>query len=170
MAAGRQLPDYGYYARAQAKDGVIESAIERRDGQIVEWTRSPSLVYVNARPVVIDSMPPRGGGGRSQAMGPDPRPARMNPENKLVSFGAVTTNGSFRLAPEGGAIQLTPLPSSPRFQARIRWSELPWKLAEPKQAEALGENGEVIRSAALRQENGEIVLDCEPGVFAYRLR
>lgn len=170
-AAGRQLPDYGYYARAQAKDGVVESAIERRDGQIVEWSRSASLLYVNARPAVLDARSPRaGGGGRSPAAGPDPRIARMNPDNKLVSFGAVTTNGGFRLGPEGGAIQLTPLPSSPRFQARIRWSELPWKVGEPKQAESLGENGKVVGAAPLRQENGEIVLDCEPGVFAYRLR
>ena len=74
------------------------------------------------------------------------------------------------MAPENGAIQLTPLPASPVFQARIRWSELRWKLAEPTQAEALDENGEVVRSVALRRENGELGSDCEAGVFAYRLR
>ena len=168
--AGRALPDYGYYARVPASGGTVESAIERRDGQIVEWSRSPAFVYVNARPVVPETAP-RGGGGRGgPAPGPDPRPARMNPAGKPVAFGAVTTNGGFRLAPEGDGVTLTPLPASVRFEARLRWNELPWKSAEPGQAEALDENGAVIGKANLERVAGELVLTCEPNVFAYRLR
>ena len=50
---GRVLPEYGFYARA----GEVEAAIERRDGVIVEWSRSPAAYYVNARPVVSDRLP-----------------------------------------------------------------------------------------------------------------
>lgn len=57
--AGRVLPEYGFYARAPAKEGVVEAAIERREGVIVDWARSPWLYHVNARPVVSDRLPIR---------------------------------------------------------------------------------------------------------------
>ncbi len=47
------LPAYGFYAHA----GGAEAAIERRDGLIVEWSRSPEAQYVNARPVIDDRVP-----------------------------------------------------------------------------------------------------------------
>jgi hypothetical protein len=43
--AGRVLPQYGYLARS----GRLESAIERRDGAIVEQSRGPGWFYVNGR-------------------------------------------------------------------------------------------------------------------------
>ena len=43
--AGRTLPQYGYYAR----NGAIESSIERLGPQIVEQSRGPSSFYVNGR-------------------------------------------------------------------------------------------------------------------------
>jgi hypothetical protein len=167
---GRVLPDYGYYARVPAGGGAMESAIERRDGQIVEWSRSPTQVYVNARPVVPEAAG-RGGGGRGGlAPGPDPRLARMNPDGKLVNFGAATTNGGFRLMAQGDSAMLTLLPASVRFEVRLRWNELPWRSAEPNLAEALDENGAVVGKATLEKRGGELVLACEPNVFAYRLR
>lgn len=171
--AGHILPEYGYYLRLPKSGGAIESAIERRDGQIVEWASSSGFVYVNARPVVPETVQQGGSGGganRSGPVGPDPRLARMNPEGKPVSFNAVTSNGGFRLAREGDAVTLTPLPASIRFEARLRWKELPWKSAEPIQAEALDENGTVIGKVKLEKSAGELVLTCEPDVFAYRLR
>jgi len=48
-AAGHTLPQYGFYVRVPGKDGVVEAAIELRDGQRVEWSRSGSMVYENAR-------------------------------------------------------------------------------------------------------------------------
>jgi hypothetical protein len=57
--AGHVLPEYGFYARVPAREGVIEAAIERRDGVIVDWARSPWLYHVNARPVVSDRLPIR---------------------------------------------------------------------------------------------------------------
>ena len=145
---GHTLPDYGFYARVPSNEGVIEAAIERRDGVIVEWAQSPSTVFVNARPVVLDAQAqPRGSG--SAATGPDPRPARMNPEGKLISFPMAATDGAFRLARDAGTVVLTPLPSSPKFTARLRWSALPWKLAEPRSAEALDAEGRLLRTVTL---------------------
>ena len=43
--ASKVLPPFGYYAR----NGAIESSIERIDGAIVEQSRTPSQWYVNAR-------------------------------------------------------------------------------------------------------------------------
>ena len=54
---GHTLPQYGFYARVPASDGVTEAAIERRDGVIVEWSRSPGMTYSNARPTVTDDWP-----------------------------------------------------------------------------------------------------------------
>jgi hypothetical protein len=169
-AAGHELPHYGCYARVPAREGLVEAAIERRDGQIVEWSRSPAMWYVNARPVVFDQQPVRGYSRQQVDWGPDPRPSRMNPENRVVNFGAVKTNGGFRLARAGGAVELTPLPLSPAFTVRIRWRELPWKTAEPTQAEALREDGSVLRRIPVANNRGEFELNCEPDVFSYRLR
>ena len=51
--AGRILPQYGYYADL----GEVSGAIERKDGMIVEWSKSPYTWYVNARPVVARGVP-----------------------------------------------------------------------------------------------------------------
>jgi hypothetical protein len=54
---GHTLPQYGFYAQAPLGKGVTEAAIERRDGVIVEWSRSPEASYSNARPYVTDRLP-----------------------------------------------------------------------------------------------------------------
>jgi hypothetical protein len=56
-ADGHILPQYGFYARVPGPNGVTEAAIERRDGVIVEWSRSPQATYSNARPYVTDHLP-----------------------------------------------------------------------------------------------------------------
>jgi len=43
------LPPFGFYARVPADEGLVEAAIERRGGIIVEWSQSPSGWYVNGR-------------------------------------------------------------------------------------------------------------------------
>ena len=169
-AAERELPQYGFYARVPAGDGLLEAAIERRDGLIVEWSRSPAMLYVNARPVVFDESPARRSWWRRRYPGPDPRPARMNPESRMVAFGALSTNGAFRLVHTGEVLELTPLPLSPEFAVRIRWGELPWRLNEPSEAEVFDEDGLLLRRLPLEKSDGEIQLTCEPGAFVYRLR
>ena len=169
-AAEHELPQYGFYARIPGKDGLLEAAIEQREGVIVEWSRSPAMLYVNARPVVFDNATPRAYGGGRGGQAPDPRPARMNPESKAVTFGAVSTNGALRIVRAGETIELTALPFSPAFAVRLRWQDLPWKLNQPKEAEALDEDGRVLRRTPLEAGGGEIRLTCEPDVFRYRLR
>jgi hypothetical protein len=43
--AGRTLPNYGFYVRA----GAVEAAVELRDGQRIEWSRSPERKYEGGR-------------------------------------------------------------------------------------------------------------------------
>ena len=171
--AGHVLPEYGYYARVQDRGTTVESAVERLGGVIVEWSRSPSLWYVNARPVnprqldelgsEVFVLPPA-------LSGTDPRLARMNLEKKAIAFGPLTTDGGFRLAREGDTVTVTALPTGSAFQVRLVWKDLPWKLTQPKQAEALDESGQVIRSVPLQEAGGEIILAYDPEVFGYRLQ
>lgn len=50
---GCVLPQYGYYANL----GTVTSAIESKDGVIVEWSKSPKTWFVNARPVIPRGLP-----------------------------------------------------------------------------------------------------------------
>jgi hypothetical protein len=94
----------------------------------------------------------------------------MNPEKKAISFGAVTTDGACRFTPEQDGLRVTPLPNSPAFRVRLRWKDLPWPLREPQVTEALDESGKVIRQSPVQKAGDEILLNCEPDVFAYRVR
>ena len=86
LANGRVLPTYGFYATANG----VEAAIERRDGVIVEWSKSGSDYYVNARQVAVEG--------------------RGNPEGKTVDFGFIATNEAYRAVTRDGAVEKTPLP------------------------------------------------------------
>jgi hypothetical protein len=94
----------------------------------------------------------------------------MNPSGRVVAFGALSTNGGFRLVPVGGALELLPLPSSPSFTAIIRWRDLPWKLSAPKQIEAIDKDGQVLRAVPVAITNGEVLITAEPDAFSYRIR
>jgi len=48
------LPQYGFHVRVPGPDGVREAAVERRDGKVVEWSRSPSMLYFNGRGSAVD--------------------------------------------------------------------------------------------------------------------
>lgn len=101
----------------------------------------------------------------------DPALARQNPGKKMIAFPCgVTTNGVVRLDVDAGALRVTPIPNSPAFTLRLKWGELPWKLAEPAQAEAVDETGKAVKTVPLTKEKGEVVLAGEAGVFAYRLK
>ena len=49
---GHTLPQYGFYARVPGDGGTVETAVERRDGVVVSWARSPRELYVNGRRIV----------------------------------------------------------------------------------------------------------------------
>jgi len=120
QASQHVLPQYGFYGRVPAQGGVLEGAIERRDGLIVEWSKSPDMWYINARPMAPEPPSGRGGAAGRGGRGPEPQLPRMNPDGRVVTFGALSTNGGFRLIRAVGGLELTPLASSPSFTVSIR--------------------------------------------------
>jgi len=77
VAGGRVLPQYGLYARA----GDVEAAVERRDGAVFEWSRSPDGYYVNARGAAVE-----------------------------IGYGFAKTSEAFRAVEKGADVEKTPLP------------------------------------------------------------
>ena len=140
---GRVLPQYGFYARFAAGGAVTEASIESRDGHRVEWARSARMLYVNARATA---------------------------RNEEVTLGAVTTNGAFRLELGDAESRLTPLPDSGRFQVRLRWKDIAGAGKRPTKWEAVNEEGKRVREGALATQGDGVALECEPGVFQYRLK
>jgi hypothetical protein len=138
--AGHSLAQYGFYARIPAGKENAEAAVERLGGAVVEWARSPDMLYVN----------PRTGGP--------------------VSIGPLTAAAAVRLAWDGKNVSLTPLPESAAFDVRLRWALLPWRAAPPAQAEAIDESGNVLETSRLAAEGADVTLSLNRGVFAYRLR
>lgn len=53
-AEGRTLAQYGFYARVPMSAGAVETAVEKRNGHVVEWARAPFLLYVNGRGAAAD--------------------------------------------------------------------------------------------------------------------
>ncbi|MBI4556329.1 MAG: hypothetical protein HY706_01980 [Candidatus Hydrogenedentes bacterium] len=99
----------------------------------------------------------------------DPRAARGNPTQKMIAFDGVTTNGAARLTNDAGRIVVTPLPSGQPFILRLRPDQIAGGIPEITRVSAVNENGEVQQSVEFRKDAGEIILECGPGVSAYRL-
>ncbi len=161
--AGTVLPQYGFLARAPVGDGktAVEAAIARRDEVIVEWARSPGRCYVNGRQVV----------DRPRSRGPQAPVARQNPAGKPIDFGPAVTAAGCRLAPDGKALVVTPLPEPGKAKAeiRIRWAALPWRLPEPTHAEPIAEDGKVLGRRPVSREKDAVILAIGPEEFCYRL-
>ncbi len=102
---------------------------------------------------------------------PDPLMARLNPDGKPIDFGPVVTVGACRLTRDEDVLVVTPLPldRGPGFTVQLRWDELPWKLPQPAHVEQLAEDGSVADRQPVRRDGDAVVIECEPGVFAYRL-
>ncbi len=62
-----------------------------------------------------------------------------------------------------------PSDRGPKFAVRLREAVLPWELPELKHVEEVAEDGKLSNRQPLRRDRGEIVIECERGVFAYRL-
>jgi hypothetical protein len=63
-----------------------------------------------------------------------------------------------------------PLPESGKFTVRIDFAQLPWKGSSPRYAEAVDAGGHTLRRVSLTTQNGAVVLDCDPGVFAWHFQ
>lgn len=154
---GHILPQYGFYARMP---GAVEAAIERKDGIIAEWARSPEAFYCNGRRVNPESVP---ADAAEYA-------ARVNPAGTPIDFGPVNTAGGVRLTREKDALVVTPLPEGPEpCVVEIRWDALPWQLPVPKRVIAQDDAGKTAAPQETQVSGGIVTLTCEPGIFSYRL-
>ncbi|MDX2181123.1 MAG: hypothetical protein SFV18_16130 [Bryobacteraceae bacterium] len=141
---GRTLPPFGFLVRIPTPGGAVEAAIERRGGGIVEWSRSPSSTYVNARD------------GKADVLLGD-------------SSYTTTTDGGFRITQENATTLITPLPNSKAFRTEIQVHSLTGKSGKPRWVESLDESG-VVRSRARLDSNGQSAkILIGPDVFQYRL-
>ena len=152
--AGHVLPQYGFYARVTAADGPVEASLSRRDGTIVEMSRSARQFYVDGRQI---SRNPRG----------EQREANPKP----TDFGPLATEGGCRLTPDGDTLQVTLLPQSngPAFKIAVRWPRLPWNLPEPTHVQRIDEQGQVLSTKAVERDGDTVTLVCDPEAFQYRL-
>ncbi|MEK7766872.1 MAG: hypothetical protein AAB368_11600, partial [bacterium] len=139
-ADGRVLAPYGFHARVPVEAGSVDIAVERQGGGIVEWSRGPEELYLNAR-----------GTGT------------------VTAYGA-TTGGGCRIARDGDRCVVTPLPEGGPFTVELRWPELPWRLPSPRLAEAVDEDGTVLREVPLARAGDTVTLACDGKDFAYRVR
>lgn len=102
---------------------------------------------------------------------PDPILTRMNPEARPIAFDAVTTPGACRLTRDGDRLIVTALPQagSTKVALEIHWSNLPWKLPEPGQVEAIAEDGAVMGVKPVEGKAESLRLTYDPAVFQYRI-
>jgi hypothetical protein len=145
MSEPMVLPQYGFSAWVPATDGTrpVEASICRREGLVVEMSRSGRHLYVNAR---------------------------QYPNAKPTDFGPIVTVGGCRLTREGETVIVTPLPEGggANVTARIRWAALGWNLPEPTHVEALSDDGRVLRREPVARDGDAVAIGFEPGVFSYR--
>ena len=104
---------------------------------------------------------------------------RRSRRRPLVAFDVAAHRGqsrqaiAMRLGNRGPSFReriLTPLPESGQLAVRIDFAGLPWSASPPREAEALGEDGNILRRLSLTRQNGSTVLECDPAVFGYRFR
>lgn len=153
--AGKTLPKYGYYA----KNGEIESSIERIDGVIVEQSTAPSGLYFNARGFNRDK--------RAQIRGAE----RWNSKRVPIDFGPVMTDGAFRCRIRNGAIVVTPLPEIEPFTVEMRLGKLFGGVtAEVESVVAVDANGKHVRNVEFEREGNLVRFKTRSGEFDYHLR
>ncbi len=97
------------------------------------------------------------------AVPPNPFSTRFNQDGRPITFDQLTTTGAVRITNEPAGTFLTPLPGGGAFEIRLHVGNA------PRVVEALSESGGVLSRPALRFENGAVVIERDPAVFAYRL-
>lgn len=157
IVGSRKLPPYGFYARAETGAGTFEAAVEGSGEHRLEWSRSPTVRYVNARRGEHDS-----------------EAARREDPLLLEGIGELATNGAVRLDREPGAdgrLRITPLPDEPARKVLISFKNWPAGLPAmtPRSVEVLDEQGRVLRSGQIARLDDVYTFTTRPGEFAYRL-
>jgi len=93
----------------------------------------------------------------------NPLLSRFNMEGRPIAFDDLTTTGAVRVTRDAEGTLLTPLPGGQGFEIRLRVGKA------SRTVEALSESREVVSRSAARVENGVVVIERDPAVFAYRL-
>ncbi len=145
---GKQLPQYGYFA----KNGQIESSIERVpaprgpiNGIIVEQSRGPSRCYFNAR-------------------------GFRNVNKVSIDFGPVVTEGAFRYELKKNMIVVTPLPDIDPFTVTLRVDKLTSiKAMQVASITAIDADGKNIRSVKFDTKANLVEFQTRKNEFAYQI-
>jgi hypothetical protein len=151
--AGKVLPQYGYFA----KNGQIESSIERLDGVIVEQSHGPSGGYFNARGF--------NGDDRRQIWSAQ----RWNVEKKPIDFGPVSTEGAFRCQLKKDRVVVTPLPDLDVFAVGLHVDKLLAAGAQIKSIVAVDADGNTLRTVEFKGGRQRVTFQTRSGEFAYHL-
>lgn len=95
-----------------------------------------------------------------------------NPPGTVVDFGFARTTGACRIVPVENGLDVTPLPNSPAFSATLRLAQLAGgrvPQVASVTAEPLDEAAQPV-AVPFRQTGGELALEHDPAMFAYRIR
>jgi len=139
--AGKRLPQYGYFA----KNGDIESSIERINGVIVEQSRGPSRCYVNAR-------------------------GFRNVNKVPIDFGPVITEGALRCQLKKNMLIVTLLPDIDPFTVTLRTDKLAdTKSATVKSVIAVDADGKNIRTVEFDAKGNMVSFRTRENEFAYKI-
>ena len=162
QVAGKTLPQYGYFA----KNGQIESSIEKIQGIVVEQSRTPSCCYFNARGFYPIKSKPK----------PEPSP-RLNAKKSEVDFGSVVTEGALRCELRKNILLITPLPDIDPFTVTLRTDKLTGtEGTQAASVTAIDADGKNIRSVVLGTPYGEfeakrnlVRFNTRKNEFAYKI-
>lgn len=150
--SGCRLPQYGFYARVEkvrTDSGlniatIFEAAIERQYTQVVEWSRGGNDFYLNAR---------------------------NYPQAVRIFF---ATDGAFKMSRNGQDLLITPLPESQPFFVRPTREAFRFdgvlKDGDNFNVESINEAGQTIATETLTAQDGQLTIQCNPGVFQYRIK
>jgi len=98
------------------------------------------------------------------------RAKRLNGEGKVVDFGAVATNGAFRLIYGRENWELMPLPGSAGFTVKLRLDRLNATGRKVQAITGIDEGGNGSGSVVKYQQDGDgVEFEAGTGVYAYRI-
>lgn len=96
--------------------------------------------------------------------------ARLNVAGKIVDFGAVKTNGAFRLQHSDARWTLMPLPFSAAFQTTLQLDRLNARGKRVVGIDALNEDQKVVGAVPFTQNGEAVRFTTSDNTFALRLR
>jgi hypothetical protein len=97
------------------------------------------------------------------------RQARLNTGRKIVDFGPVASNGSFKLQFDRPQWRLIPLPESDPFEVRLRLDQLGAGGLKAVKVDALDPNGRIIAETKVRREGEDVCFETTEGAFEHRI-